>query len=242
MAKSSAPRAQGHDAASQPPEAAAEERLPGAASGTRSILMELLKRAGETDVASLARELGISGVAVRHHLAAMERDGYVTQRSVRRPVGRPARLYRLTEAAERAFPQISDRVALDLLARMEKLMGTEALDKLFRARLRDLDKAYKDRLAGARSWADKLRVLAEIRDSEGYLCNLEEVPSSDAKGGWRLVEHHCPVADVAKQHPDLCRYELELFKRVLGEPNLSRVEHIRSGGHACAYAAPPKSR
>ncbi|MFW9769859.1 MAG: hypothetical protein ACFFEM_13635, partial [Candidatus Thorarchaeota archaeon] len=62
MAKSSAPRAQGHDAASQPPEAAAEERLPGAASGTRSILMELLKRAGETDVASLARELGISGV------------------------------------------------------------------------------------------------------------------------------------------------------------------------------------
>jgi predicted ArsR family transcriptional regulator len=133
-------------------------------------------------------------------------------------------------------------VALDLLARLEKLMGAEALDRVFRSRLRDLDKHYRDRLAGARSWTEKLRVLAGIRDAEGYLCSLEEAPAAEAKGGWRLVEHHCPVADVAKQHPDMCRYELELFKRVLGEPNLTRLEHIRSGGHACSYAAPPRHR
>jgi predicted ArsR family transcriptional regulator len=245
MAKSPAPRRRGTKIATPSFQAAARSdprAQAGAATGTRSLLMELLKREGESDVASLARELGISGVAVRHHLAALERDGHVAQRSVRRPVGRPARLYRLTEAAERVFPQISDRVALDLLARTEKLMGAEALDRVFRSRLRDLDKHYREKLSGARSWAEKLRVLAEIRDAEGYLCGLEQVSIAEAKGGWRLVEHHCPVADVAKQHPDMCRYELELFKRVLGEPDLTRLEHIRSGGSACRYAVPARPR
>jgi predicted ArsR family transcriptional regulator len=203
-------------------------------------LMELLKRAGETDVASLARQLGISGVAVRQHLAALERDGKVTQRSVRRPVGRPAGLYRLTEAADEAFPQASAKVALDLLARLQKLMGPDAVHKLLQERLRDLQRLYQEKLKGARSLGKKLQVLAEIRDSEGYLCSSEPAPASQAKGGLRLVEHHCPLAELARQHPEICDYELELFRLVLGEPELRRVDHIGSGGHACAYELPGK--
>jgi predicted ArsR family transcriptional regulator len=213
----------------------------GDAGNTRSTLMELLKRAGETDVASLAEDLGISGVAVRQHLAALERDGKVAQRSVRRPVGRPAKLYRLTEAADQAFPQASAQVALDLLARLQKLMGPEAVEKLLQARLRDLLKRYQEQLKGAKSWAKKLKILAEIRDSEGYLCDPESAPSSQARGGLRLVEHHCPLSDLARQHPEVCKYELELFRRVLGEPSLRRVDHIGSGGHACVYELPSKA-
>ena len=211
------------------------------AGNTRATLMELLKRAGETDVASLAEELGISGVAVRQHLAALERDGKVAQRSVRRPVGRPAKLYRLTEAADEAFPQASAQVALDLLARLQKLMGPEAVEKLLQARLRDLLKRYQEQLKGAKSWAKKLKILAEIRDSEGYLCDPESAPGSQAKGGLRLVEHHCPLSDLARQHPEVCKYELELFRRLLGEPGLRRIEHIGSGGHACVYELPAQA-
>jgi predicted ArsR family transcriptional regulator len=205
-------------------------------------LMEMLKRAGETDVASLAKQLGISGVAVRQHLAALERDAKVAQRSVRRPVGRPAKLYRLTEAADQAFPQASAKVALDLLARLEKTKGPEAVEKLLQTRLRDLLGRYQEQLEGARSWARKLEILAEIRQSEGYLCDSESAPSSEAKGGLRLVEHHCPLSDLARQHPAVCKYELELFRRVLGEPDLRRIDHIGSGGDACVYELPGKAK
>lgn len=248
-ASSKSGRASGRRGSSAPAEragAAAPEPRPRLSSGdsanTRMTLMELLKRAGETDVASLAGQLGISGVAVRQHLSALERDGKVTQRSVRRPVGRPAKLYRLTEAADHVFPQTSAKVALDLLARLEKLRGPEALEKLLQARLRDLLKRYQERLKGARSLTKKLKILAEIRESEGYLCNSESAPTSEAKGGVRLVEHHCPLSDLARQHPEVCEYELELFRRVLGEPDLRRVCHIGSGGHACVYEAPGKAR
>ncbi len=214
----------------------------GDAANTRMTLMELLKRAGEADVASLAEQLGVSGVAVRQHLASLERDGKIAQRSVRRPVGRPAKLYRLTRAADQAFPQESARVALDLLARLEKSRGPESIEKLLQARLRDLLKKYKERLKGARSVARKLKILAEIRESEGYLCNAESAPTSEARGGVRLVEHHCPLSDLAQQHPEVCRYELELFQRLLEEPELRRVDHIRAGGHSCVYELPTKSK
>jgi predicted ArsR family transcriptional regulator len=144
-------------------------------------------------VTTLARRLGVTGVAVRQHLAAMERDGQVTYRPVRRPVGRPARLYRLTDAAEQLFPQTSDRVALDLLARMKRLIGPEAVEQLFETRLDDLSREYKKRLKGARSWSRKLELLAEARDSEGYLCNLESAPRSEAKGGVRLRARAVPA-------------------------------------------------
>ena len=227
----------GDDAA---PSAPSPPTASGDASNTRITLMELLKRSGEADVATLANHLGISGVAVRQHLASLERDGKVAQRSVRRPVGRPAKLYRLTKAADQAFPQNSAEVALDLLARLERLRGPEAVEKLLQARLRDLLKRYQEQLKGAKSWAKKLKILAEIRESEGYLCDSESAPSSEARGGLRLVEHHCPLADLARQHPDICQYELELFRRVLGEPELRRVDHIRAGGHACVYEVPGK--
>jgi len=203
---------------------------------TRKALMGMLKRAGEMDAASLAKELGVSKVAVRQHLAYMQSAGQLAQRLVRRPVGRPALVYRLTEAAESSFPQSSDRVALDLLARLEKTIGAEALEKLFQARLRDLSKDYAARMAGAKTWEEKLALLAEIRDEEGYLCNVER----GADGTQRLIEHHCPVAAIAKQHPQVCRYELELFRRVLGDPKLKRAEHILSGQHACVYESPTK--
>jgi len=212
----------------------------GDAGSTRSLLMQLLKRAGESDVATLARQLCISGVAVRQHLSALERDGKVAQHSVRRPVGRPAKLYRLTEAANQVFPQASARVALDLLSHLERLRGPGAVERLLEVRLRDLLRRYQERLKGARSLAKKIKILAEIRESEGYLCESAPAPASEAKGGLRLVEHHCPLSELARQHPEVCKYELELFRRALEEPDLRRVSHIGSGGHACVYEVPAK--
>ncbi len=206
------------------------------AGDTRLALMDLIKRNGEMDVAGLAQALGISNVAVRQHLAGLEKSGEVAQRVVHRPVGRPARLYQLTEIGEKAFPQTSDGMAIDLLTRLEKQLGPEAIEKLFEARIKDLSKQYRERMKGAKSLADKWNVLAEIRDEEGYLCTVK--PAAD--GSLKLVEHHCPVREIASRFPQVCRFELELFRRVLGDNKLERVEHILAGQHACCYVSKSK--
>lgn len=214
---------------------------PDARSTTRGVLLEVLKRYGECDVAALARELGISSVAVRRHLAALVRDGMVGSRIERRPVGRPTRLYSLTDAAAEAFPRTSATVALDLLARLEEMMGADALDRLLRARLGSLQKQYGEELDRAESWREKLEILTRLRDEEGYLCNLKPVVDTDGEHVLHLVEHHCPLAEIARQHPKVCGFELELFRLVLGDPEIRRVEHILGGARTCTYVVPLRS-
>lgn len=202
---------------------------------TRSVLLEILKRSGECDVATLASELGISSVAVRRHLAVLDRDGMVVTRIERRPVGRPTNLYSLTDAASDSFPRISEHVALDLLARMEKMMGADVLDRLLQARLGSLQEQYSEQLDRAESWGEKLVILTRLREEEGHLCSLKPAVNKDGERVLHLVEHHCPMADIAKQHPKVCSFELEFFRLVLGDPTVRRIEHILSGGQTCTY-------
>src|SRR3546814_20635446 len=68
------------------------------------ILIGSLKQECPQDAASLARRLGVSAMAVRQHLYDLEAEGLVTHEAEARPVGRPAKLWRLTPAADRFFP------------------------------------------------------------------------------------------------------------------------------------------
>ena len=49
------------------------------------------------------------------------------------------------------------------------------------------------------------------------------------------MEHHCPIAAIAKEFPSVCRMEKELFEAVLGM-KLDRPQHLASGDRACVYA------
>ena len=60
----------------------------------------------------------------------------------------------------------------DLLARLEKMKGPEAVEKLLQTRLRDLLGRYQERLKGARSWARKLEILAEGSRAVGVLLTV----------------------------------------------------------------------
>jgi len=212
-----------------------------ARSPTRSMLLEILKRSGEVDVATLARELGISSVAVRRHLATLECDEMIVARVEHRPVGRPARLYSLTDGAANAFPRTTEHVALDLLARLEEMMGAEALDRLLQARLGSLQKQYGEQLARAGSWREKLEIFTHLREEEGYFCNLTPALGKDGERVLHLVEHHCPMADIARQHPKVCGFELELFRLVLGNQEIRRIDHMLTGGRTCTYVVPLES-
>ena len=47
-----------------------------------------------------------------------------------------------------------------------------------------------------------------------------------------LRQEHCAIADVARDHPELCAYEAAMFQRVLGA-SVSRRETIAGGANAC---------
>jgi predicted ArsR family transcriptional regulator len=53
---------------------------------------------------------------------------------------------------------------------------------------------------------------------------------------WLLIEDHCPICAAATACHGLCRSELQIFARCLGDGVVvERVEHVLAGGRRCAY-------
>jgi hypothetical protein len=50
--------------------------------------------------------------------------------------------------------------------------------------------------------------------------------------GEQLCQHHCPVAHVAAEYPQLCEAETEAFARLLGTP-VQRLATISRGDGIC---------
>jgi predicted ArsR family transcriptional regulator len=200
-------------------------------------LLERLKQDGPQDASALAGELGVSAMAVRQHLYALEKEGLVGFEAQARPVGRPAKLWRLTAAADRFFPDGHADLTLNLLAAMREAFGEEGLEKLLAVRTADQIAAYRRRVDRAGPLKARLQALARIRSEEGYMAAVETVEEG---GGFLLVENHCPVCAAARTCQGLCASELEVFRRVLGpDVSVERGDHILAGARRCAYRVRP---
>ena len=100
-------------------------------SSTRGRIITLLRRSSHT-VDELAQALDLTHTAVRAHLAALERDGLVQQRSERRGSGKPSSVYDLTPAAEDLFPKSYGQLLDQLLEVLPGRMTPEEVETLLR--------------------------------------------------------------------------------------------------------------
>ncbi len=198
---------------------------------SRRALIDSLKQDGPQDATSLARRLGVSAMAVRQHLYDLEAEGLVTHEAEARPVGRPAKLWALTAAADRFFPDGHADFTVGLINSMRQAFGPEGLDKLLQIRAREQTATYRAQIDKQPSLPKKLQALAEIRTAEGYMAEVQK-----AGGGYLLVENHCPVCSAAAACTGLCNMELEVFRKSLGRDfKVERSDHILGGARRCAY-------
>jgi predicted ArsR family transcriptional regulator len=199
---------------------------------TRRGLIERLKQDGAQDAGALAESLGVSAMAVRQHLYALDGEGLVTFEEEARPVGRPAKLWRLTAAADRFFPDGHAELTLNLLAALRETFGETGMEKLLAARTAEQIAAYGRRVKPTDSLKSRLAALARIRTEEGYMAAVERTGRDD----FLLVENHCPICAAARTCQGLCASELEVFRRVLGpDVTVERCDHILAGARRCAY-------
>ncbi|WP_420345771.1 helix-turn-helix transcriptional regulator [Pelagibius sp.] len=203
---------------------------------SRRAIIDALKQHGPQDAAHLAEGLGISAMAVRQHLYELEAEGLVDHAAEARPLGRPAKLWALTPAADRFFPDGHAELTLGLIDSMKQAFGAKGLEKLLAVRAQEQIAAYGARIDRQRSLAGKLRALAEIRSEEGYMAAVEKTAE-----GYLFIENHCPVCSAAAACAGLCRSELEVFRAALGDGvTVERTDHILAGARRCAYLVTPK--
>lgn len=199
---------------------------------TRRALLDRLKRAGPQEAQALARVLGLTPMAVRQHLYALEAEGVVTSAEAVRPVGRPAKLWRLTEAAAPFFTDGHAELTQELLDSMQAAFGAAGLERLLAARTESQLASYRARIAPERSLKRRAEALAGIRAEEGYMAEVRPA----GRGAYLLIENHCPICAAARACRGLCRGELELFRKALGpDVEVERIDHLLSGARRCSY-------
>ncbi len=213
--------------------AQATATLSGAERGTRARIARLILENGPATATGLSARLGLTPAAVRRHLDNLLADGMIESRIARtygaRGRGRPARLFAITDAGRSAFEHAYDDLATSALRFLAERGGPAAVAEFARRQIADLEGRYRAAV-GSGSASERVRALAEALSADGYAASASSAPA--AGGGEQLCQHHCPVAHVAAEYPQLCEAETEAFGRLLGTP-VQRLATIANGDGIC---------
>ncbi|RMB82010.1 metalloregulator ArsR/SmtB family transcription factor [Streptomyces shenzhenensis] len=203
---------------------------------TRNRVARSILDHGPSTVAELAGRLGLTQAAVRRHLDALAADAVVEAREQRvygaRTRGRPAKVFALTDCGRDAFDQSYDKLAADALRWIaDREGGPEAVAAFARARIAAQASAYRKAIEAATP-DKRAEALAKALSIDGYAATARSAPV-----GEQLCQHHCPVAHVAEQFPQLCEAETEIFAELLGT-HVQRLATIAHGDGICTTFIP----
>ncbi len=208
---------------------------------TRDAVARLVQQSGPQTAAALAERLALSPAAIRRHLDALVSDGVLAEVAARpsarapRGRGRPARVYALTDAGRSRFGHAYDDLASTALRFLRTSGGEQALVDFAEHRAAALADSIRGRLAErqADNTAQQASVVAEVLTEAGYAAD-----AAPAGHGTQICQHHCPVAHVAAEFPELCEAETRALAAALGT-NVQRLATIAHGDGVCTTHVPP---
>jgi predicted ArsR family transcriptional regulator len=209
---------------------------------TRDLVARSILERGPQNAADLADRLGLSPAAIRRHLDALVADGLLVEReprpSAHRGRGRPARTYALTDEGRAAFPHAYDDLASTALRYLRETGGEAAVTAFAEHRAGTLAAELRAAVDRDAPITERAKALADALSEHGYASTTESVGADDAGvHGVQICQHHCPVAHVAAEFPELCEAETRAFAEVLGT-YVQRLATIAHGDGVCTTHVP----
>ena len=196
-------------------------------------IMHRLKTRGPQSVKILSKQLDMTTMGVRQHLAELESKGLVGQTQEERQTrGRPVHLWKLSAAGHGRFPDMHSQTTIELIDVIRSTLGEQSLNQLIEQRSVEIEAQYREQL-GATEPDLQLQIerLAQLRSDEGYMAEVRLLPD-----GFMLIENHCPICTAATSCQQFCETELDLFQRLFEDKAVvTRTDHLLAGARRCAY-------
>jgi predicted ArsR family transcriptional regulator len=197
----------------------------------QEILKYLLNHSEGATLDELASHLGITKTAVKEHILKIESHGYITFVDSRGAVGRPRRRYLLSSEGHDAFPKQYSWLSNVLLEMLAETIGQEGITNLMINLADKLSESMKAKFEGAKSSAELLGLINTVMNDLGYQTTVKQ---SDVRKGAVLEATNCVYHSVAKQHPELCGFDVQFLKNVSGL-NVELESCIARGGSVCRF-------
>jgi predicted ArsR family transcriptional regulator len=198
------------------------------APNTRQKVLKTLQTRQQCTINELAEAVAISPISVRHHIGRLEADGLVTSEEERHGVGRPRRVYRLTDTGRERFPTRYLRLTLRLLAQLKETVPQPLVDQLFAQMAQDLAAEHQDELADL-SFEERLDLVQELLTNEGFSVNWQNLGDH-----YEIRETNCPYYHVGQDHPEVCSVDQILISTVLSVPT-EKIQCMLNGDAHCTF-------
>lgn len=199
---------------------------------TRQQILDLLHREHSSSVRALADSLSMTTTGVRQHLAVLEREGLVAAETERGHVGRPAYIYRLTEAGEAHYPKRYDILVNMLMEEIRSVAGSDILQRILRRVAGRMAEQQQHRFDGL-PVGERVEAVAQLMRDQGCVATTEQ-----RDGTYYLHECTCPYPAVARRNSAVCALEVDLVRRLTGA-DARLVSSLLRGDPACIYRIRP---
>jgi predicted ArsR family transcriptional regulator len=203
---------------------------------TRNAVARSVLENGPSTAVVIGERLSLTPAGVRRHLDLLIEDGILEARephsALTRGRGRPSKVFVMTDSGREKFEHSYDDLAVAALKFMSAQSGAHLVGEFAQSRADEIGRKAEAALAKAK---DKNSALAEFLTEQGYATSVQ------SRGlGEELCQHHCPIAHVAAEFPQLCEAETEMFSRILGT-HVQRLATIAHGDGVCTTFIPKVS-
>ncbi len=210
---------------------------------TRDQVARAILETGPATAADLASRLEMTPAGIRRHLDALVEDGVLTSRepyqsTAVRGRGRPARVFLMTDQGRENFEHSYDDLAVSALKFIAAGASNLSIQSFADQRAHEMEARARTKMGKtmtSQSLAEKSLALAEFLTEEGFASDVTAGPIGD-----QICQHHCPVAHVATQFPELCEAETQAISRILGT-HVQRLATIAHGDGVCTTFIPKLS-
>lgn len=204
---------------------------------TRDQVARAILETGPSTAGDLADRLKLTPAGIRRHLDQLVADGILEEREPHirsaRTRGRPSKVFVMSDSGRERFEHSYDDLAVSALKYIAANSGEHLVTGFARHRADEITKRSNASVAKAKNPIDGL---AEFLSEEGYAANTH------AHGiGVELCQHHCPIAHVAAEFPQLCEEETAAFSKILGT-HVQRLATIAHGDGVCTTFIPQLSK
>ena len=200
---------------------------------TKRMILNLLldgpKTAGE-----ITDKLHIQKSPVRSHLESLQAEQAVRYYFRSERLGRPTKVYAITEVGRELFPRKYDMILSLLIQAIEEKEGQEYVKKIVRSMADNIASDIRDKIKKTNSLNDlekSLNILNSFLNELGFMSSLHK---EDDIGAYSITSRNCSVHKVALGNQDIiCNgFHSRMIEKALDgkvNPNVQLKECIALG-------------
>ena len=193
---------------------------------TKELILNLLLGGSKT-AGEIADQLKIQKSAIRTHLESLQTEQSVISYFKIERIGRPRKVYELTENGRELFPRKYDQLLSLILQMIESKEGHEYMKKMIESIADSMAQDIHDKIKkSSSSLEESLRILNSVSNEMGFMSSFYKEDDNNSSSTYSIVSRNCVVHKTAIKHQDaICHgFHNRIIQKSLDGKTKAKVE------------------